>query len=654
VFAYIWLIVILQIITPNIVEVWEGTVTFLMFPVLVILAFGADKGWFSPEGYRNPQTAHGIVDEDMTMEELAALELKFRQQYGENITEEQVMKLIEAERAAPKTRAQYRVAAVKGMTGGKKAAASTDVDPLYNVVPTVGAGADPKAKVIELPIFDFLAMQYTVLENAGCLIIPVVRKGDTTSYSAVSFATRAGSASPLSDYIHVEGRLDFKPGEIKKEIEVKIIDDTDFEQDEDFYVDLMECDGFHSLIGHGKTARVVIIDDDEPGVLMYKDEMFTATESAEDQTIEVVVQRRMGGSGVIGCSWHTEDDSAIAGSDYEAASGTLSFQAGQMEGSVFVKVNAVGRYERTEMFRVVLDKPTGGCKFDERTDGGKETCIASIYIESDKAHKERVDRLMSGLKVNWDKARVGHNNWKDQFMEAFFVNGGGEDEDGEEKEPPTAMDYALHVVTMPWKVLFAFVPPPDFCDGWVCFVCALIAIGGVTAIIGDMAGLLGCCMNVPNEITAITFVALGTSLPDTFASKAAATQDAHADASIGNVVGSNSVNVFLGLGLPWMIGAMKWSSGGGNEKWNTMYLDKPWIGGWEAGAFVVEAGGLAFSVSVFTLCALICLALLYIRRIMCGGELGGPQQLKVASAGLLVGLWFFYIGMSSWYILGKK
>merc|ERR1719174_102705 len=94
--------------------------------------------------------------------------------------------------------------------------------------------------------------------------------------------------------------------------------------------------------------------------------------------------------------------------------------------------------------------------------------------------------------------------------------------------------------------------------GWVCFYTALIFIGGVTAVIGDMASLLGCVMGVPDSITAITIVALGTSLPDTFASKTAAVQDPYADASIGNVTGSNSVNVFLGLGLPWLIGGMYW------------------------------------------------------------------------------------------------
>ena len=64
---------------------------------------------------------------------------------------------------------------------------------------------------------------------------------------------------------------------------------------------------------------------------------------------------------------------------------------------------------------------------------------------------------------------------------------------------------------------------------------------------------MGCQISLKPEVTAITFVALGTSLPDTFASMAAARGDKYADNSIGNVTGSNSVNVFLGLGLGWLI-----------------------------------------------------------------------------------------------------
>jgi solute carrier family 8 (sodium/calcium exchanger) len=54
-------------------------------------------------------------------------------------------------------------------------------------------------------------------------------------------------------------------------------------------------------------------------------------------------------------------------------------------------------------------------------------------------------------------------------------------------------------------------------------------------------------------------VALGTSLPDTFASKAAAANEKTADNAIGNVTGSNSVNVFMGLGIPWVIASVYWA-----------------------------------------------------------------------------------------------
>ena len=41
------------------------------------------------------------------------------------------------------------------------------------------------------------------------------------------------------------------------------------------------------------------------------------------------------------------------------------------------------------------------------------------------------------------------------------------------------------------------------------------------------------------------------TISDTFASKVAAIQDSTADNSVGNVTGSNAVNVFLGLGIAW-------------------------------------------------------------------------------------------------------
>ena len=44
----------------------------------------------------------------------------------------------------------------------------------------------------------------------------------------------------------------------------------------------------------------------------------------------------------------------------------------------------------------------------------------------------------------------------------------------------------------------------------------------ITGIVGEVAELIGCVLGMPSQITAITLVAVGTSLPDTFASVTAA------------------------------------------------------------------------------------------------------------------------------------
>ena len=47
VFAYLWLIIILVAITPDYVDLWEAVLTFIFFPILVILAYIADKDYCS-------------------------------------------------------------------------------------------------------------------------------------------------------------------------------------------------------------------------------------------------------------------------------------------------------------------------------------------------------------------------------------------------------------------------------------------------------------------------------------------------------------------------------------------------------------------------------------------------------------------------------
>ena len=50
VFAYLWLLIVLVLITPDFVDLWEAIVTFLFFPFLVVIAYMTDKDYCSKKG----------------------------------------------------------------------------------------------------------------------------------------------------------------------------------------------------------------------------------------------------------------------------------------------------------------------------------------------------------------------------------------------------------------------------------------------------------------------------------------------------------------------------------------------------------------------------------------------------------------------------
>jgi len=100
-----------------------------------------------------------------------------------------------------------------------------------------------------------------------------------------------------------------------------------------------------------------------------------------------------------------------------------------------------------------------------------------------------------------------------------------------------------------------------------------------------------------------------------------------ADASIGNITGSNSVNVFLGLGLPWVISTC----------YHAVKKTK----------YTVYSGNLTFSVVVFSAFGLICILTLVMRRVLIKGELGGSVTSKYLTGAFLVTLWCTNIVLSS-------
>jgi len=663
--AYMWLMFILMVTSPDVCEIWEATLTLLFTPMLVIVAYLADRSYFPFNCCGSSYTKQDVqqtLPEDVTEEELAAIEQRIRDENGQNLTSDQVLKIMKnTYLQSKKSRAYYRHAAMDAALKGKNIQSEAEAPPDLSVSEAIiGAPEENTKNMCEI---GFAVDKYAFIESCGHAKIVLVRTGPTNCKATVKYVTREGTAKAESDYTHEEGTITFEKKETSKTLAIAIKDDVAFEEDEEFYIDLSDpqvedCEeACQARLSDVKTATVVIIDDDLPGELRFKVEETSVAEDAEGGVVEVVVERFNGCNGTISCAYKTDNMSAVSGVDYESTHGRVEFVQNAQTQVIKVAITTRGRVKNSD-FNIVLSEPKG-CKFDSKTDGGDEQCICHVTIKA-KTGETHVNLLKSmKSRVVSANAIMGAKNWSSQFKDAIFAVGDEDedDDDGGGGGGPSEFDYFMHVISVPWKLLFAFVPPPDYCGGWACFCGALVMIAVVTAIVGDMANLVGCCFDILPETAAITFVALGTSLPDTFASKTAAEMDPYADASIGNVTGSNSINVFMGIGLAWVLAAFKWELGEADAGYAKMlsFLTDDQRANAAAVAkdghavFVTPAGTIWFNLMVFSVNAFFALQHLLQRRRKFGGELGGPKHGFMGqyfSGAFLVGQWFIYVTAS--------
>lgn len=654
VLSYVWMLIIVVGWTPNIITIQEGVITLLLFPLLLVLAVAADKGYFSKSSANDEEERISL--EAASEQEVAAMRMQILKKHGTGLSDEQIVDLIKKEfgKSEEPSRAARRMAATERMLGGRK----TQVKMVELVDETEDDKAETKKSKVK---FSLETDEVSCLESCGTLELTVIREAEDDlplGRGSVFYKTVPGSAKENDDYIPVSGTLDFAEGEDKKTIAVEIIDDDALEDDEDFHVVLSDPAAVDSSVcarlGKCQRTTVRIVDDDAIGELSFVNSTETLPEDTSGPKVHQIQVRRSGGSkGRISCQFRTENGSATCGVDYEEVSGELVFEDGEADARIEVTIVPRARYSSSDLFRLYLEEVEGGATFSKFGDGGPVCSICTIMIQPDEKAKSGTDKLMKGLKVNWAKQSLAKDKWRQQFTDALFLDAEGAE--GSE----LVMAYFVHLLSLPWKFLFAFIPPTDYCGGWLCFCASLFMIAIVTATISDLASLAGCVMSIPDAITAITFVALGTSLPDTFASKMAAEQDETADASIGNVTGSNSVNVFLGLGIPWTAGAIFWTAGGEvseDSLWMTKYRNEAVFDDYpKGGVFVVLGGSLGFSVIVFCCAAVACLTLLLIRRNTksIGGELGGPPRVMYACSAFMVSLWLMYVGLSIWDVLSK-
>ncbi len=184
-------------------------------------------------------------------------------------------------------------------------------------------------------------------------VFTVTLTGQSAVPVSASYSTADATAVAPTDYTPIlGGELTFDPGETSKQFQVAVRGDYTREQTETFLVNIT---GAPVSDGQGTGT---IVNDDNGGAIRFNSAEYTAGEPGGPFT--VTVQRTGGLADNVTVNYATSNGTAIAGQDYGAVSGTLTFVGGQTSRTFSIPITNDGVSEPNETLTLILSDPTGG------------------------------------------------------------------------------------------------------------------------------------------------------------------------------------------------------------------------------------------------------------------------------------------------------
>jgi hypothetical protein len=203
-------------------------------------------------------------------------------------------------------------------------------------------------------------------ENQGYADFVVRLDAPSTKAVTVGYSTVAGTAvaGTDGDFLSQTGTLAFAPGETVKTVRIALADDTVGEDTERFHLNLHDPVNAALDPAHASGSAVVADDDVTPAIPILSIGDLVVDEAAHAAVFTITLDRPS--TGTVTMSYATRNGNAEAGSDYIAASGTLSFAPGEIAKSVRVALidDAVG--ESSETFELVLSDIAGAAAPDRQ------------------------------------------------------------------------------------------------------------------------------------------------------------------------------------------------------------------------------------------------------------------------------------------------
>jgi hypothetical protein len=228
---------------------------------------------------------------------------------------------------------------------------------------TPGGGAalgTPKTATLTIlttnPVIQFSAAGYQVAETGKQAAITVVRSRDLTSAVTVQCATSNGTATAPGDYTAETATLSFPAGASSATFVVPIADDLTIEGSETVNLTLSNPTNGAQL-GAQPTAVLTIVTDDP--VVQFTSAAYNVSEAAASAQISVSLVPAATRSVSVAYAT-TSGGTGVAGQNYLASSGTLTFAPGQTTQSFSVPVLRDLRQSGNKTVALALSGVTGG------------------------------------------------------------------------------------------------------------------------------------------------------------------------------------------------------------------------------------------------------------------------------------------------------
>jgi aryl-phospho-beta-D-glucosidase BglC (GH1 family) len=240
----------------------------------------------------------------------------------------------------------------------------------------------------------------------------------------VQYRTEPGEAG-AADFTAASGTLVFAPGQTARTVRVAVTGDGVAEADERFRLVLSNAQG--AVLGTAEAVATIIDDDDEAAPLLPTVSVADASamegSAAAPGVLAFAVSLSQPAGGPVSVRYATADGSAMAGQDYQAASGTLTFAAGETSKTVAVALLGDGVFEGEETLSLTLSLPTGASLGDGRATG--------TIRNDDAAPPAGGDEVVFEVNDNWGAGFVGQmtlnpasalNGWTVEFDASFDIS----------------------------------------------------------------------------------------------------------------------------------------------------------------------------------------------------------------------------------------